>query len=311
MAYLINKKLVIGIASSALFDLEESHAIFVAEGEEKYREHQKKNLDVVLQKGVAFSFIKRFLGINKNHQEDMPVEVILLSRNDPDTGQRVFNSIKHYGLDITRAAFLSGKSPYKYIPAFNVSLFLSANASDAKEAIKAGYPAGTVIPSEFTDAETDNELRVAFDFDGVIADDEAETQYQRQENLDDFHDYENKNVDTSHNPGPLSDFFKKLSALQKMEIKKERNENDYKRIIRIAIITARGAPAHQRVITTLNEWGVLPDETFFLGGVEKNNILQVLKPHIFFDDQMKHIDPVAKNIPSVHIPFGIRNLEII
>lgn len=308
MAYPIHRKLVIAVASSALFDLSESHSVFVEKGEEEYRKHQKQHLNKTLTKGVAFAFIRRFLGVNKVYPEERPVEVVLLSRNDPDTGQRVFNSIRAHGLDITRAGFLSGKTPYKYIPAFNVSLFLSANEKDVKNAIEAGYAAGTVIPTKYEDDEKDLELRVAFDFDGVIADDECEKVFQKDESIDLFQDYEVANVDIPHNPGPLNDLFKKLSFLQKIEKKRESEEKGYERIIRIAVVTARNAPSHQRVITTLNNWGVTPDETFFLGGVEKHRILGVMKPHIFFDDQMRHITSAAGNIPSVHIPFGIRNV---
>lgn len=310
MAYPIHRKLVIAVASSALFDLSDCHKIFTEKGKEEYRKHQKQKINDTLPKGVAFPFIRRFLNINKAYPEQQPVEVVLLSRNDPDTGQRVFNSIKSYGLDISRAGFLSGKSPYKYIPAFNVSLFLSANEEDVRKAIEAGHPAGAVVPSQFHDDEKDNELRVAFDFDGVIADDEAEAVYKLHESVDMFQHHETARVDIPHNPGPLSDLFKKLSFLQKMEMKREQDEAGYKRIIRTAIVTARNAPAHQRVITTLNEWGVSPDETFFLGGIEKQRILEVMKPHIFFDDQMRHITSAAGTIPSVHIPFGIRNVPV-
>ena len=308
MAYPIHRKLVIAVASSALFDLSESHAVFVEKGEDEYRHYQRKNKNNVLEKGVAFPFIRRFLNINKSYPEKLPVEVVLLSRNDPDTGQRVFNSIKHYGLDISRAGFLSGKSPYKYIPAFNVSLFLSANEDDVRKAIEAGYPAGTVLPSEVTDDIDDSELRVAFDFDGVIADDESEAIYYDNEDVDEFQEHEQKKAHIPHNPGPLSDLYRKLSYLQRLETKREKEDKSYERILRVAIVTARNAPANERVVTTLNEWGVSPDETFFLGGIKKHRILEVMKPHIFFDDQMRHLTSVAGTIPSVHVPFGVRNI---
>jgi len=151
MAYPIHEKLVIAVASSALFDLNESDAVFREHGEERYREYQRKNKLNILQKGVAFPFVRRFLGLNQAYPDKKPVEVVLLSRNDPETGLRVFNSIQHYGLEISRAAFLSGKSPYEYIPAFNVALFLSANPRDVKKAIEAGYPAGTVMATNVDD----------------------------------------------------------------------------------------------------------------------------------------------------------------
>lgn len=309
MAYPIERKLVIGVASSALFDLTESDAVFREKGEDDYREFQRSHLHDTLNRGVAFPFIRRFLGINKRYPERQPVEVVFLSHNDPDTGQRVFNSIRKYGLDITRAAFLTGKSPYPYIKPFNVSLFLSANEDDVREAVGAGFPAGQVIPTSVEDDSTDLELRVAFDFDGVIADDEAESVYAKEGSLDMFQAHETKRVATPHTPGPLADLFRKLSFFQKLEKKREREEPGYERILRTAIVTARNAPAHERVVTTLRDWGINPDETFFLGGIEKARILRVLKPHMFFDDQMTHIASVAGDIPSVHVPFGVRNVE--
>ena len=306
MPYPLDKKLVIAVASSALFDLSESDKVFREEGEEKYRQHQRQHIDKTLQKGIAFPFIRRFLNLNKSFPELQPVEVVLLSKNDPDTGLRIFRSIDSHGLSISRAAFTSGSSPYSFIPAFNVSLFLSANPNDVLNAIEAGYPAGTVMHSDIDDDEDDNELRVAFDFDGVLADDESESVF-RQGNLDSFHEHEVKNSETPHNPGLLSDLFMKLSSMQKLEIDKEKDNPNYERIIRTAIITARAAPAHERVVTTLRDWGVNADHTFFLGGVEKRGILDTLKPHMFFDDQRNHLKSSAGNIPMVHIPFGIAN----
>lgn len=308
MPYHIDRKLVIGVASSALFDLAESDAVFREKGEDEYREFQRIHSHDTLKRGVAFSFIRRYLGINEHYPEQQPVEVVLLSHNDPDTGQRVFNSIRKYGLDITRAAFLTGKSPYPYISSFNVSLFLSANEKDVRQAIDAGFPAGQVIPTTAADDATDAELRIAFDFDGVIADDEAEAVFA-EGSLDLFQEHERDHVATPHNPGPLADLFRKLSFFQKLEKRREREEVDYERILRIAIVTARNAPAHERVITTLRHWGISPDETFFLGGIDKARVLRVLKPHIFFDDQVSHIASVAGDIPSVHVPFGIRNVD--
>ncbi|MGZ8191172.1 MAG: 5'-nucleotidase, partial [Methylococcaceae bacterium] len=268
MAYPIERKLVIAVSSSALFDLTESDQIFQAEGSKVYKAFQQKNIDLILNKGVAFPFIRRFLNINHRYSKQKPVEVVLLSRNSAATGKRVFRSIQHYGLDISRAAFMEGKSPYEYIPAFNASLFLSANESDVLKAITAGYPAGTVLPSIVTDDAGDEELRIAFDFDGVIADDEAETVYKKGE-LSAFHQHEKAHSHIPHKPGPLADLFKKLSFMQKLEDKAQEDDKNYQRILRTSIITARNAPAHERVITTLESWGVSANETFFLGGMEK------------------------------------------
>jgi len=304
--YPIERKLVIAVSSSALFDLSESDRVFREQGPKAYREYQKENLDVVLEKGVAFPFVRRFLHINERFKKESPVEVVLLSRNSAITGKRVFRSISHYGLDISRAAFMEGKSPYAYIPAFNASLFLSANESDVLKAIDYGYPAGTVLPTKVVDDLTDDELRIAFDFDGVIADDESETVYQDKD-LKGFYEHEKEKSHIPHNPGPLADLFKKLSFMQKLEDRAQEEDREYKRIIRTAIVTARNSPAHERVITTLEDWGVSANETFFLGGMKKDRILTVLKPHIFFDDQKSHLESEGGDIPMVHIPFGIAN----
>ena len=307
MPYPIERKLVIAVASSALFDLEQCDAVFENEGVEEYRKYQRDNINAQLEKGVAFPFIRRLLNLNKIYSDQEPMEVVLLSRNDPDTGLRVFRSIQSHGLDITRAGFLSGKSPFEYIPAFNASLFLSANADDVKQAIEAGHPAGTVLRTGVTDDETDGELRVAFDFDGVIVDDEAETVFKQTNDLTQFHDSEVWKSATPHHPGPLEDLFKKLSYFQQIEKKREEEDPHFTRTLRIAIVSARNAPSHERLVTTLRQWGVSADETFFLGGIDKSRVLEIMKPHIYFDDQMSHLDSEAGSIPSVHIPFGVAN----
>ena len=308
MRYPIDQKLVIGVASSALFDLTESHQIYLSQGIDEYRNHQESNIDNPFLKGSAFPFIRRFLAINQAFPEQLPVEVVLLSRNSPETGLRIFRSIKHYGLDITRAAFMTGRSPHEYVPAFNISLFLSANELDVKKAIAANYPAGVVLPSfNIYDDELDTELRVAFDFDGVIADDEAESVYKKHHDLQEFQAHETEKQSIPHRPGPLANLFKKLASIQKLEEKQLAKNKDYRKIVRIAIVTARNAPSHERVVTTLKNWGVSADESFFLGGMEKSRILTVLKPHMFFDDQLSHLQSSAGDIPMVHIPFGISN----
>lgn len=308
MPFPIEQKLVIGVASSALFDLAESHQVYLERGPEEYRAYQERHLDAILGKGVAFPFIRRFLNINKCFPRQSPVEVVLFSRNSPETGLRVMRSIAHYGLDISRAAFMNGKSPYPYLPAFNASLFLSANEEDVKSAIAVDYPAGLVLPSRIADEDDDLELRVAFDFDGVLADDESETVFKRNNDLDEFHAHETLHVARPHGPGPLAAMFRQLAILQRLEERAQRRDPGYRRIVRIAIITARNAPSHERVVTTLKSWGVSADETFFLGGMDKSRVLAVFKPHIFFDDQMAHLRASpGGTIPMVHVPFGIAN----
>lgn len=308
MAYPINRKLVVGVSSTALFNLEKESEIFNTVGLDAYRQYQVENKGVPLEKGLAYPFVRRFLNINKVYTEEKPVEVVLFSKNSPETGVRIFNSIRHYELDISRGAFTSGQSPHKYIPAYNISLFLSTDAKDVGNAIRTNYPAGIFIKTEVIDDEDESELRVAFDFDGVIADDEAEKIYKNH-GIEKYHEYESTRAKEPHHPGLLADFFQKLSYFQKLESKKQQQDKEYKKIIKTSIITARNAPAHERAITTLNKWGVTVDDMFLLGGIEKKGILEVLKPHLFVDDQKSHLDPSIKNIPLVHIPFGIANQE--
>lgn len=310
MPYELESRLVIGVASSAVFDLRDSDSIFKSQGEEEYRKFQEANLDNPLPKGIAFPFIKRLLALNDLSPDpiDPLVEVVLLSRNDPDTGLRVMKTIKHYGLGMTRAIFMQGKSPYEYIPALNIALFLSANKPDVDAAINLGHPAGQVLDSKFDDDETDRTLRIAFDFDGVLAGDESESVMQTS-GLTAFHDHEVKNVMQPHNPGPLKEFLVRVSRIQSAEEKHKKQNPEYENRIRVSIVTARSAPSHERALKTLKSWGVMANDAFFLGGIEKGRVLGVLKPHIFFDDQSGHLKSTSALVPSVHIPFGITNQQ--
>ncbi|WP_219833983.1 5'-nucleotidase [Paenibacillus sp. R14(2021)] len=305
MPYPIENKFVIAVASSALFDLSESDSVFREKGEDEYRLFQRQHENSILGTGVAFPLIKRLLRIFAS-SEDQPVEVVLLSRNDPDTGLRVFKSIEHYGLPISRAVFVAGSNPFLYMDAFNACLFLSGNLTDVKEAVEYGYPAGCIYPTDYIDDEDDEELRIALDFDGIIADDSAESIFQTGA-LHTFHDHEKRNAGEPLPGGPLIRFIKEIVKLQKRESQKMHSNPGYKPKIRIAIATARNAPAHERVITTLRQYDLRVDEAFFLGGVDKARVLDIFKPHIFFDDQVGHIEGVARRFPSVHVPFGVTN----
>lgn len=310
MPYDLEKRLVIGVASSAMFDLTASDAVFRREGEEQYRKYQEQNLSSPLPKGIAFSFIKRLLSLNDLSPDpvsDPLVEVVLLSKNDPDTGLRVMKSIQHYGIGMTRAIFMQGRAPYEYIPALNISLFLSGSKSDVEAALRLKFPAGHVLESPVVDDESDNGLRIAFDFDGVLADDESESVMQRTQDLQEFHAHEVRNVLQPHNPGPLQQFLVRVSAIQSAEERRKQKEPSYENRLRVSIVTARNAPSHERALNTLKSWGVMVNDGFFLGGIEKRKVLQILRPHIFFDDQRGHLDGASQVAPSVHIPFGITN----
>ena len=304
MPYPIEKKLVIAVSSSALFDMQESDAIFRQYGEKAYREYQRANIDIPLRTGVAFPFVKRLLNLNASFQEEQPIEVILFSKNSPETGLRVFRSIQRYKLNISRACFSSGNSNHQYLPAFNSTLFLTTNIEDAKEALANGITAGVVGKQEIHDSDEEG-LCLAFDFDGVIADDSSEKVYKEQ-GLVSYQEYEKVYGTHPLGSGPIADLLKKISSFQKFERMKQYKDPTYNRLLRTAIVTARNAPAHERVVFTLISMGIEVDEVFFMGGVEKARLLNILKPHIFFDDQTSHLENI-KDVAGVHIPFGIAN----
>jgi 5'-nucleotidase len=308
MPYPIDEKFVVAVASSALFNLEESDRVFREQGEEAYRKYQRMHEMDKLEQGVAFPLIKRLLDINGEDPEEQPVEVVLLSRNDTDTGLRVFKSIEQYGLAITRAAFVGGSDPVVYMDTFNASLFLSANPEDVKAAVKRGQPAAQVFPTGFKDDENEQELRIAFDFDGIIADDSSESVYQLL-GIQGFLDNERQKAEESLPQGPLYKFFSGIARLQRREWDRKRKDPSYKPRIKLAIVTARNAPAHERVVKMLRSDVIQIDEAFFLGGIDKSRVMKIFRPHIFFDDQLGHIDGVASVFPSAHVPFGISNLE--
>ncbi|GAA2497568.1 5'-nucleotidase [Actinocorallia cavernae] len=303
-AYDLANRLVVGVASSALFDLRESDAVFRQQGEEAYRAYQEENRDDTLRPGVAFAFIRRLLSLNDLGEPGDPlVEVIILSRNDPDTGLRVMRSIQAHHLPISRAVFMQGRSPYKFMPALNMSLFLSANGDDVREAVAAGLPAGHVLGAAYPDDAADRELRIAFDFDGVLATDAAEQVYQA-EGLEEFRAHEARNAATPHDAGPLRDFLAGVNRIQNREEERRRTHPEYEMRVHVSIVTARNAPAHERAVNSLKQWGVRVNDAFFLGGIDKGAVMKVLDPHIFFDDQVTHLESTARTTPSVHVPFG-------
>lgn len=305
MAYELAERLVIGIASSALFDLTESDAIFRQGPEQAYRDYQEKNVNVPLDRGVAFPFVRRLLSLNDLRPGDPLVEVIVLSRNDPETGLRVMKSIENHQLPISRAIFMRGKAPYKFMGPLKMSLFLSQNAADVRDAIDLNLPAGHVQKSAVADDVGDDDLRVAFDFDGVLASDESERVYAEKD-LASFQAHEQQEVARPHESGPLKDLLAKINVIQGVEEERRAEDRSYQIRLHVAIVTARNAPAHERAIRSLQEWGLRVDDAFFLGGIAKQPILETLKPHIYFDDQLPHLEGAV--VPSVHIPFGIRNV---
>ena len=305
----LERALVIGVASSALFDLAESDAVFREQGEEQYRAYQREHLDDVLAPGVAFPFIRRLLDLNALSETERLVEVVILSRNDPETGMRVMRSVQSHGLDITRAIFMQGHAPYLYMGPLKMSLFLSANEADVREATELGFAAGHVVGRSVPD-DGDSDLRIAFDFDGVLADDSAERVFQ-SEGLDEYQESERALAEVPLERGPMADFLEKINRIQGIEDARcvSEPQEGYQRRVRVAVVTARSAPAHERAINSIRQWGLRVNDAFFLGGLPKGPILEVLEPHIFFDDQRRHVEGASRSTPSVHIPFGEINRE--
>ncbi|MFF3209520.1 5'-nucleotidase [Streptomyces sp. NPDC002886] len=307
MKYDLSDRLVVGIASSALFDLTDSDAVFREQGEDAYRAYQGVHANDILEKGVAFPFIRRLLSLNSLVDPRDPLaEVIILSRNDPDTGLRVMRSIAAHGLHISRAVFRQGRSAHRFMPALNMSLFLSANGSDVREAMADGQPAGHVLHTERVDDDADQELRIAFDFDGVLAGDASERIF-RIEGIDGFRAHEALNATTPHDPGPLRNFLAGINRIQRLEEEKRLADPTYRPRLRVSLVTARDAPSHERAVRSLNQWGLRVNDAFFLGGIEKAAVMRALDPHIFFDDQVAHLNGTAPATPSVHVPFGVAN----
>tara|TARA_Y100000590_G_scaffold140605_2_gene161342 strand:+ start:234 stop:1124 length:891 start_codon:yes stop_codon:yes gene_type:complete len=281
--------LVIGITSRALFDLDDSHKIFEKDGLEAYREYQISNENVALNPGQAFPLVTKLLNLNKELKEEKSVEVVLLSRNSSDTGLRIFNSIEHHNLDIKRAAFCGGNSPHTYARAFGAQLFLSTEFSDCKLALKSGVAAARIIPTGI--AKTKNsQLKVAFDGDAVIFSEESQEIFDSK-GLDAFDKNEKELAKEPLSGGPFKPFLSELHRIQNLFSQPECP-------IRIALVTARSAPSHERVIRTLRDWKIRIDESLFLGGLKKVDFLKVYQADIFFDDQEENCDSASEEIPT-------------
>src|SRR5579875_832670 len=297
-ATLRDDRLVVAISSRAWFDLTESHELFEREGLDAYREYQIAHENDVLNPGVAFPVVKKLLALNRPEAESPRVEVVLLSRNSGDTGLRIFNSIQHYGLAISRAAFTSGEPTSEYIAPFGVHLFLSANAENVARALKAGVAAATILPSQVRNAHPP-QLRVAFGGDAVIFGDESERVSQEQ-GIDAFHRNEAERWNEPLSGGPFRGF---LAALHRLQAAFPAEDSP----IRTALVTARSAPAHKRVILTLRHWGVRIDEALFLGGRDKGPFLEAFGADLFFDDSPVNVESARRHVATGHVPHGVSN----
>ena len=302
--------LIVAISSRALFDLEESHALFEREGLEAYASFQRTHEDELLGPGIAFPLVRKLLALNAGAPPEAPrVEVILISRNSADTGLRIFNAIEHHGLAIRRAAFSNGAPPYPYIRPFRADLFLSTHGEDVRKALAAGVAAATILPAHPSrqrppglpaGGDGAGQVRIAFDGDAVIFGDESE-RVSRESGLDAFAAHERDRAGEPLSGGPFRGF---LDALQRLQKAFPAGEDAP---IRTALVTARSAPAHKRVILTLREWGVRLDEALFLGGRPKGPFLDAFGADIFFDDSEHNIASARDHVAAGHVPHGVAN----
>lgn len=304
----LSDTLVVGITSTALFDLSEADAVFRKNYDvnpdqaiDEYRKYMEKHEQEHLEPGTGFPLVKALMSLNKFQPEkETPlIQIVVMSRNSPETGIRVFHNIREQKLDITRSAFTGGESVVDYLEAFDVDLFLTTSPKDAQKVIDSDTCAVAVVrepPGDITSIPI-GQVRIAFDGDAVLFSDESEIVY-KAEGLKKFCDVEDAEQDTPLKDGPYATLLKKLSRLQdRLPHQVEHSP------VRISIVTARSSPAEMRVIKTLRHWGVYVDEIFFLGGVDKSKILKAFKPHIYFDDQDIHLDNAAKHVPSGKVPY--------
>lgn len=299
MSVTLDGKLVVAISSRALFDFEEENLVFEQADDRAYMALQLARLELPAKPGVAFSLVQKLLAFNQAATAQSPVEVVILSRNDPVSGMRVFRSAKHYGLAIERGSFTRGQAPWRYLKPLHANLFLSTHLSDVRAALEAGVPAAQVYPqSAHASAAHPFEVRIAFDGDAVLFSDEAERVYQTQ-GLSAFQQHESDKAALPLPDGPFKPLLVALKCLQQAGTPQMR--------IRTALVTARSAPAHERAIRTLMNWNIEVDEAMFLGGLAKGEFLREFEPDFFFDDQTGHIESAAQHVPSGHVASGVRN----
>jgi len=293
--------LVVGITSSALFDMAEADTIYRQQGLRAYTDYQLKNAEVPLMPGTGFALVKALLRLNESKDRKVVAtrraEIVVASKNSPATCERLYNSIKHYGLDDIQRSFLTGgRSIAPYLHAFSVDLFLSRSIEDVEAALASDIPAAVVYAAPQNVTDDINEIRIAFDGDAVLFSDESEVVFQKH-GLDRFVKSEKSKANIPLPQGPFFKLLKILSLLQSNE-----TDNRSEPPVRIALITARSMPTHERVIRTLKQWNVRIDEAFFMGGVPKTDVLRTFRPHIFFDDQEAHCDRAADVVATALVP---------
>ncbi len=298
MAASLENQLIVALSSRSLFDFEEENQLFEAQDDRAYMQLQLERVDLPAKPGVAFSLVQKLLAFNVPGSP-ASVEVVILSRNDPVSGMRVFRSAKHYGLPIQRGVFTRGQAPWRYLKPLNAHLFLSTNEADVKSALNAGVPAARVFPNSAHASDAHPcEVRIAFDGDAVLFSDEAEQVFQRA-GLDAFQAHEHERATIALPAGPFKPLLDALTRLQQRA--------NHTMRIRTALVTARSAPAHERAIRTLMQWHIDIDEAMFLGGLPKGTFLREFEPDFFFDDQTGHIENASAHVPSGHVASGVSN----
>jgi len=294
----LTDKLVVAISSRALFDFEEENAVFETANDEAYMRMQLQRLEQPAKAGVAFRLVQKLLKFNA--EAGKLVEVVILSRNDPVSGLRVFRSVRGAQLGIERGVFTRGRAPYSYLHPLKANLFLSANVEDVKAALNAGFPAALVYTQSRNVDSHPDEVRIAFDGDAVLFGDEGERVFQA-EGLDAFQTHESTHAGRPLPPGPFKPLLEALHRLQ------QASANAAPVRLRTALVTARSAPAHERAIRTLMDWNIAIDEAMFLGGLDKGPFLREFEPDFYFDDQTRHVESASRHVPSGHVPHGVAN----
>ena len=294
----LTDKLVVAISSRALFDFEEENAVFETANDEAYMRMQLQRLEQPAKAGVAFRLVQKLLKFNA--EAGKLVEVVILSRNDPVSGLRVFRSVRGAQLGIERGVFTRGRAPYSYLHPLKANLFLSANVEDVKAALNAGFPAALVYTQSRNVDSHPDEVRIAFDGDAGLFGGEGERVFQA-EGLDAFQTHESTHAGRPLPPGPFKPLLEALHRLQ------QASANAAPVRLRTALVTARSAPAHERAIRTLMDWNIAIDEAMFLGGLDKGPFLREFEPDFYFDDQTRHVESASRHVPSGHVPHGVAN----
>uniref|UniRef100_A0A3P9K1U6 5'-nucleotidase, cytosolic IAb n=1 Tax=Oryzias latipes TaxID=8090 RepID=A0A3P9K1U6_ORYLA len=300
--------ITIAVSSRVLFNMEKEQQIFEQQGMEEYIKYQVAHETESFSPGPAFSFVKALEAVNAQLRELYPeseelFDVVLITNNHANVGLRLINTINHYQLVIERFCMTGGNSPIGYLKAYHTNLYLSADPDKVHEALEAGIAAATMFTPDKMTEVSETQLRVAFDGDAVLFSDESEQIYKAH-GLDKFFEHEKAHENKPLDHGPLKGFLEVLGKLQKKFYAKGHRMDCP---IRTYLVTARSAASSgARALKTLRSWGLEIDEALFLAGAPKGPMLEKIRPHIFFDDQMFHVEGAAEmGTVACHVPYGV------